>query len=141
GRVRYDISDPISGGTRRLLPEEVFHLKDRSDDGILGVSRLRRARDTFGTAIATEQFASSTYRNGAFLSGVVTHPEQIGPEAAKTLRDSLEALHTGSGNAGRFGVLEEGMTWTPLSVSPEDAQMLESRRFGVEQVARIYRVP
>jgi HK97 family phage portal protein len=139
-RIRYDVADPIRG-TRRLLPEEVFHLKDRSDDGIVGVSRLRRARDTFATAFSTEQFAASTYRNGAFLSGVVTHPEQIGPEAAKTLRESLEALHGGAGKAGRIGVLEEGMTWQALSVSPEDAQMLESRRFGVEQVARIYRVP
>lgn len=140
GRILYDITDP-NGGTRRLLPEEVFHLKDRSDDGIVGVSRLRRARETFGTAAATERFASSTYRNGAFLSGVMTHPEQIGPEAAKTLRDSLAALHAGSGNAGRFGVLEEGMKWEPMSVSPEDAQMLESRRFSVEQIARIYRIP
>ena len=140
GRILYDVSDP-NGGVRRLLPEEVFHLKDRSDDGIVGISRLRRARDTFGVAAATEKFAGSTYKNGAFLSGVLTHPEQIGPDAAKTLRESMAALHAGSGNAGKFGVLEEGMTWTPLSVSPEDAQMLESRRFSVEQIARIYRIP
>lgn len=139
-RIRYDVSDPI-GGTRRLLPEEVFHLKDRSDDGIIGKSRLQRARETFGTVMATERFASNTYRNGAALSGVVTHPEQIGPEAAKTLRESLESLYRGSHNAGKIGVFEEGMTWTPLSVSPEDAQMLESRRFGVEQIARLFRVP
>lgn len=140
GRYLYEISDP-EGGTRRLLPEEVFHLKDRSDDGIVGVSRLRRAGDTFATVAATEEFAANTYRNGAHLSGIVSHPEQIGPEAAKTLRESLEALYSGSRNAGRFGVLEEGMSWQALSVSPEDAQMLESRRFGVEQIARLYRVP
>lgn len=140
GRIVYEYSDP-NGGTRRLLPEEVIHLKDRSDDGIIGISRLRRAGETFATVVATEQFAASTYRNGAHLSGIVSHPEQIGPEAARTLRESLEALYSGPSNAGRFGVLEENMTWTALSVSPEDAQMLESRRFGVEQIARIYRVP
>lgn len=140
GRYVYEISSP-EGGTRRLLPEEVFHLKDRSDDGIVGVSRLRRAGEAFSTVVATEQFAANTYRNGAHLSGIVTHPEQIGPDAAKTLRESLEALYSGARNAGRFGVLEEGMSWQALSVSPEDAQMLESRRFGVEQIARIYRVP
>lgn len=140
GRILYEYSDP-NGSTRRLLPEEVFHLRDRSDDGIIGVSRLRRAGETFATVAATEQFAASTYRNGAHLSGVVTHPEQIGPDAARTLRESLESLYSGASNAGRFGVLEEGMTWQALSVSPEDAQMLESRRFGVEQIARIYRVP
>ena len=61
GRIFYDVTDP-NGGTRRLLPEEVLHLKDRSDDGIIGVSRLRRAREAFGTASATERFAASTYR-------------------------------------------------------------------------------
>jgi len=139
-RVVYDVTDPL-GGTRRLLPEEVFHLKDRSDDGIVGKSRLERARETFSTAAAVERFAGSTYRNGASLSGVVTHPEQIGPEAAETLRQSLEAIYSGPTKAGRIGVLEEGMTWTALSVAPADAQMLESRRFSVEQVARMFRIP
>lgn len=139
-RVVYDVTDPM-GGTRRLLPEEIVHLKDRSDDGIIGKSRLARARETFATAVAVERFAGSTYRNGASLSGLVTHPEQIGPEAAETLRKSLEAIYSGPANAGRIGVLEEGMTWTALSVSPEDAQMLESRRFSVEQIARLFRVP
>ncbi|UHD44159.1 phage portal protein [Aureimonas altamirensis] len=140
GRILYDVTDP-NGGTRRLLPEEVLHLKDRSDDGIIGVSRLRRAREAFGTASATERFAASTYRNGAYLSGVVKHPDEIGPEAAQTIRESMAALHSGTGNAGRFAVLEEGMDWQAISVSPEDAQMLESRRFSVEQIARIYRIP
>jgi len=140
GRIFYDVTDP-NGGTRRLLPEEVLHLKDRSDDGIIGVSRLRRAREAFGTASATERFAASTYRNGAYLSGVIKHPDEIGPEAAQTIRESMAALHSGTGNAGRFAVLEEGMDWQAISVSPEDAQMLESRRFSVEQIARIYRIP
>lgn len=141
GRVVYDVTDPLGGSTRRLLPEEVFHLKDRSDDGIIGKSRLQRARETFSTAMAVETFAASTYRNGAALSGIVTHPEQIGPEAAETLRKSLEAAYSGTGNAGKFAVLEEGMSWTALSVSPADAEMLASRRFSVEQVARMFRVP
>ena len=139
-RIRYDVTTPHRG-TRRLLPEEVLHLKDRSDDGIMGKSRLHRARETFQTAMAVERFAGSTFRNGAALSGVVTHPDQIGPEAAKTLRESIESLYRGSSNAGRIGVFEEGMSWTALSVSPEDAQMLESRRFSVEQIARMFRIP
>jgi len=139
-RIRYDVTTPHRG-TRRLLPEEVLHLKDRSDDGIMGKSRLHRARETFQTAMAVERFAGSTFRNGAALSGVVTHPDQIGPEAAKTLRESIESLYSGSSNAGRIGVFEEGMSWTALSVSPEDAQMLESRRFSVEQIGRMFRIP
>lgn len=139
-RLRYAVTG-LDGGTRRLLPEEILHLKDRSDDGIMGKSRLARARETFNTAMAVERFAGSTYRNGAKLSGIVTHPESIGPEAAKTLSDSINSLYGGHANAGRIGVLEEGMSWNALSVSPEDAQMLESRRFSVEQIARMFRVP
>jgi HK97 family phage portal protein len=139
-RVVYDVSDQ-DGGTRRLLAEEILHLKDRSDDGIVGKSRLARARETFATAIATEQFAASTFRNGASLSGVLSHPENIGEEASDRLRKSFEAIHKGSGNAGRVAVLEEGLKWQATSVSPEDAQMLESRRFSVEQIARMFRIP
>ena len=140
-RIAYDYSDPNTGGTRRLLMDEVLHLKDRSDDGIVGKSRLHRARETFGTAVATERFAASTFRNGASLSGVLSHPEQIGNEASENIRKSFEDIHKGSSNAGRIAVLEEGLKWQAISVSPEDAQMLESRRFSVEQIARMFRVP
>jgi HK97 family phage portal protein len=139
-RVAYDVSMP-EGGTRRLLPDEMLHLKDRSDDGIVGKSRLHRARETFGTAAATERFAASMFRNGAALSGVLSHPGEIGEEAATRLRKSFEQTYAGSDKAGKIAVLEEGLKWQAISVSAEDAQMLESRRLGVENIARIYRVP
>lgn len=140
GRYAYDVSLP-EGGTRRLLPEEMLHLKDRSDDGVVGKSRLARARETFGTALAVERYAGSTFRNGASMSGVLSHPEALGDEAADRLRKSFEQTYSGAANAGRVAVLEEGLKWTQVSVSPDDAQMLESRRFGVENLARIFRVP
>ncbi|MCB1510053.1 MAG: phage portal protein [Hyphomicrobiaceae bacterium] len=140
-RVVYDVTDWANGSTRRLLKEEVLHIRDRSDDGIVGKSRLARARETFGTALATERFAASTYKNGASLSGVLSHPDEIGEEASKNLRESFERMHSGSDKAGKIAVLEEGMRWQSTSVSPEDAQMLESRKFGVEQVSRLFRVP
>lgn len=139
-RVLYDVSGP-DGGTRRLLADEVLHLKDRSDDGVVGKSRLHRARETFGTAISTERFAGATYRNGAKLSGVLTHPDQIGTDAQNNIRQSFVDKYSGADKAASVAVLEEGMKWTSISVSPEDAQMLESRRFSVEQIARMYRVP
>lgn len=140
GRYAYDVSLP-EGGTRRLLPEEMLHLKDRSDDGVLGKSRLARARETFGAAIATERYAASTFRNGASMSGVLSHPEALGDEAADRLRKSFEQTYSGSDKAGKVAVLEEGLKWQQVSVSPDDAQMLESRKFSVEALARIYRVP
>jgi HK97 family phage portal protein len=140
-RIAFDYSDPFLNRTRRLLAEEVLHLRDRSDDGIIGKSRLTRARETFGTAIATERFAANTYRNGASLSGVLSHPDQIGDDARDNIRQSFEQNYSGTQNAKRIMVLEEGLKWTAISVSPEDAQMLESRRFSVESIARMFRIP
>lgn len=140
-RIAYDYSDPFLNRTRRLLAEEVLHLRDRSDDGIVGKSRLTRARETFGIAIATERFAANTYRNGASLSGVLSHPDQIGDDARDNIRQSFEQNYSGTQNAKRIMVLEEGLKWTAISVSPEDAQMLESRRFSVESIARMFRIP
>jgi HK97 family phage portal protein len=139
-RVVYNISNP-AGGTRRLVAEECLHLRDRSDDGVVGRSRLSRAREAFGTAVAVETHASSTFRNGATLSGVLSHPDQIGQEAADRLRVEFDNLHKGVGNAGRTAVLEEGLKWTSISTSPEQTELLASRRFGVEQISRIFRVP
>lgn len=140
GRYAYDVSLP-EGGTRRLLPEEMLHLKDRSDDGVIGKSRLARTRETFGAALATERYAASTFKNGASMSGILSHPEHLGEEATKNLKDSFKATYSGADKAGEVAVLEEGLKWQQISVSPDDAQMLESRRFSVEQLARIYRVP
>lgn len=140
GRYVYQVSLQ-AGGTRRLLPEEVLHIKDRSDDGVIGKSRLHRARETFGSALAVERYAARTFRNGASMSGVLSHPDALGDEAATRLRKDFESNYSGSGNAGRVAVLEEGLKWSQVSVSPDDAQMLESRRFSTESLARIFRVP
>jgi HK97 family phage portal protein len=140
GRYAYDVSLP-SGGTRRLLPEEMLHLKDRSDDGIVGKSRLTRARETFGVAIATERYAASTFRNGASMSGVLVHPGVIGPDGVQRLRADFDSKFVGSDKAGATAILEEGMKWQQVSCHPDDAQMLESRKFSTMALARIFRVP
>ncbi len=140
GRYAYDVS-LRQGGTRRYLPEELLHLKDRTDDGFIGKSRLARARESFGSAIATERYAASTFKNGASMSGILTHPEAIGEEAATRLKKDFQHTYSGSEKAGAVAVLEEGLKWQQISVSPDDAQMLESRKFTTLQLARIYRVP
>ena len=138
-RVIYEVSDEV--GSRRLLPSEIPAIRDRFDDPFTPRSRLDRTREALGAATATERFASATWRNGARLSGLVTHPEQIGPDAAKTLRESLQAIYGGAENAGRVGVLEEGMQWKEMSVSPHDAELSEARRLAVVEVCRIFNVP
>ncbi len=138
-RIRYLVSDEV--GSRRLLPSEVFSIRDRWDDPFTPRSRLDRTREALNGAVETERFASSIWRNGARLSGVVEHPEQIGPEAAKTLRESLQAIYGGSENAGRIAVIEEGSTWKEISASPVDAELSEARRLAVLEVARIFNIP
>jgi HK97 family phage portal protein len=140
GTLVYDVT-PTSGNRYRLLDWEMLHLRDRQDNGLVGKSRLARARETFATALATENYAASTFRNSAAMSGVLSHPGQLNDDSATRLRSSFESIYRGSENAGRVAVLEEGLTWTQISVSPDDAQMLESRKFSVEQIARIFCVP
>jgi HK97 family phage portal protein len=140
-KIVYDYSDPITGGTRRLLPEEVFHLRDRTDDGFVGKSRLARARESIGTAIAIERFAANTFKNGARLSGVLEHPAGIGDQALLNIKQSFVQNFSGAERANSVLVLEEGMKWQSISVPPEDAELLMSRRFGTESIARIFRVP
>lgn len=138
-RIRYQVSDEI--GSRRLLPDEVFTIRDRWDDPFTPRSRLDRCREALGGSVATERFAQSIWRNGARLSGFVKHPEQIGPDAARTLRDSLNMLYGGAENAGKIGVLEEGSDWVPVSSTAHDAELSEARRLAVLEVARIFNVP
>ncbi|MGY2906189.1 phage portal protein [Bradyrhizobium sp. URHC0002] len=139
-QIVYDVSD-LDGRRRRLLPEEMLHLRDRSDDGIIGKSRLQRTREALGTTIATETHAAATFRNGARLSGVLSHPEHLSTDAHRHLRDSFTDKFAGSDKAGQVAVLEEGIKWQSISVSPEDSELLASRRFGTETIARIFRVP
>lgn len=138
-RVIYEVSDEM--GSRRLLPSEVLAIRDRWDDPFTPRSRLDRTREALGGAVATERFASAVWRNGAKPSGVVSHPEQIGNDAAKTLRESLQALYGGSDNAAKIAVLEEGMQWTSVATTPHDAELSEARRIAVLEVARVFNIP
>jgi HK97 family phage portal protein len=105
-KIVYDYSDPITGGTRRLLPEEILHLRDRTDDGFVGKSRLQRARESIGTAIAVERFASNVFKNGARLSGVLQHPDQVGDAALLNIKNSFVENFSGTEKAGGVLVLE-----------------------------------
>jgi HK97 family phage portal protein len=139
-RIVYDVTDP-AGGTRRLLSDEILHLRDRSDDGIVGKSRLQRARETFNIAVSTETHASNVFKNSASLSGVLSHPDAIGSVAADRLRSDFERLYKGPQRAGEIAILEEGLKWQAISVSPEATELLASRQFSIETIARIFRVP
>lgn len=146
GRLAYAVNEAsgVYGGTgrsRRLLAAEVIHIKDRSDDGMVGRSRLSRAAETVGSALAVQNFAGSMYRNGINPSGAIKLPNSVSVEVVKRLRAGFESLFAGSNNAAKALILEGGAEWQQISVSPEDAELLASRRFTTEELARLFQVP
>jgi HK97 family phage portal protein len=146
GRLAYDVVQYTApwGGTgrpRRLLAGEVFHLRDRSDDGLIGRSRISRAPDVIGNAMALQDFSGNAWRNQATPSGAIELPVSLGPEAAKGLLARLRETQAGTRNARSIMLLDGGATWKSLSVSPEDAEVLASRKFSVEELCRVLGVP
>lgn len=141
GRIRYDVSDPQTGKVRPLLSDEVLHLKDRTDNGIVGKSRIQVAREMLGGVLAAQEHGTRSFANGARLSGVLQTPNVMGDDSIERLRDSWNAQFAGSGNSGKTAILENGLTYQQLSMSHEDAQWLQSRQFSVEEVCRIFRIP
>lgn len=145
GRVAFDVYEPTMPGAgarkRRLLGDDVVHLKDRSDDGLIGRSRLSRARDVLLTATSQQTFARTFLERGAQPSGVISHDAPLTMEQRTSLRESFNEGHVGPSRAGRALILDAGLKWQAMQVSPEDAELLNSRRFAVEEIARVYGVP
>jgi HK97 family phage portal protein len=122
-----------------LHPSDVLHIPGLGFDGLVGYSPIAMAKNAIGLAIATEEYGSKFFANGAAPSGVLEHPGTIKDPAR--VRDSWQATFGGSGNSNKIAVLEEGMKYTPISISPEQAQFLETRKFQINEIARIFRVP
>lgn len=143
GRIRYLYDMPAKAklGQVEIPPEFVLHVRALATDGIIGLSPLRAARNAIGLSIAAEQFGSRFFANDARPSVVLKHPGVLSDEAAKRLRESWMERYGGADRSWRPAVLEEGMDVETLSVPPEDAQFLATRKFQLEEIARIYRVP
>ena len=146
GRLAYDVTEMTSlyGGpsrSRRLLEGEVLHLRDRTDDGLVGRSRLARAASTMRAAFAIQDYTTDVYANGMYPSGILMHPSALKPEAIRNLRTGLKETLAGAGKHKEIAVLEEGTKYQAVSLSPEDAELLAARRFTAEELARIFDVP
>jgi len=128
-----------AGRTVRLQPHDVLHIPGLGFDGLVGYSPIAMAKNAIGLAIATEEYGSKFFANGAAPSGVLEHPGTI--KDPSRVRESWQATFGGSGNSNKIAVLEEGMKYTPISISPEQAQSLETRKFQIDEIARIFRVP
>jgi HK97 family phage portal protein len=146
GRLAYDVAEGglVNGspGRRyRLLQSEVIHLRDRSEDGRIGRSRLSRANDTFQLAHEANRTALAIYRNGNRMTGVLETDAQISPDGLANLRESWNAMYAGSENSARTPILEGGLKFKAMSISPEDAELLASRKFALEDICRVFQVP
>jgi HK97 family phage portal protein len=119
----------------------VFHLRGLGSDGLIGHSPISMARNAIGMSMATETYGAKWFANGARPGVILRHPSRLSNEAAMRLRESWNASHSGLDNAQRTAVLEEGMDITTEGVPPEDSQFLETRKFQVAEIARMYRVP
>lgn len=122
-----------------LTPRDVLHIPGLGFDGLVGYSPIAMAKNAIGLAIATEEYGAKFFANGAAPSGVLEHPGTIKDPAR--LRENWNSTFGGSSNSGKVAVLEEGMKYTPISISPEQAQFLETRKFQINEIARIFRVP
>ena len=122
-----------------LKSPQVLHIPGLGFDGIMGYSPIALEKSAIGLGLAAEEYGSKFFANGARPSGVLTHPNTV--KNPKALRESWNAAYGGSGNANRVAVIEEGMTFTPLSIPNNEAQFLETRKFQVDEICRIFRVP
>lgn len=145
GRLYYEYTrsteeaPTMKGSTVQLSPADVLHIPGLGFDGLVGYSPIAMAKNAIGLAIATEEYGSKFFANGAQPSGVLEHPGTL--KDPSRVRDSWQSTFGGSGNANKVAVLEEGMKYTPISISPEQAQFLETRKFQINEIARIFRVP
>jgi HK97 family phage portal protein len=138
--TRYSDEAPTTKGmTVTLRPSDVFHIPGLGFDGLVGYSPIAMAKNAIGMAIACEEYGAKFFANGAAPGGVLEHPGTI--KDPQKVRDSWNAAYQGSSNSHRVAVLEEGMKYQPIGISPEQAQFLETRKFQINEIARIFRVP
>ncbi len=134
-----DDAPTMEGSTVYLDAADVLHIPGLGFDGLVGYSPIAMAKNAIGLAIAAEEYGSKFYANGAAPSGVLEHPGTI--KDPSKVRESWTQTFGGSANANKVAVLEEGMKYTPISISPNEAQFLETRKFQINEIARIFRVP
>ncbi len=141
GKLVYKVSPPA--GAQFTVPDgQMLHITGpMSPDGFMGRSVIRTFADTLGLGLALERYSSEFFSNAATPRGILTTANRLSDTARARLKTVLAENHASPGQRHKTLVLEEGMTWAALGVSAEDSQLIESRAFGVQEVARIFGVP
>lgn len=130
-----------SGQTRIFRQEEIWHIPAFGFDGLIGYSRIALARHAIGLSIAAEKYGSHFFKNGAAPGIAIKHPGKLGDTAFNNLKESWDEQHKGVENSHKPAILEEGMSIEKLGIPPDDAQFIETRKFQLGEIARMFRVP
>jgi HK97 family phage portal protein len=138
-RMDSDAGQRKKESTVVLMPEDVFHIPGLGFDGLVGYSPIAMAKQAIGMGLACEEYGASFYQNGAQPGGVLMHPGTV--KNPERVRDSWNAIYQGASNAHKIAILEENMQYKPITMNPQEAQFLETRKFQIEEIARIFRVP
>ncbi|MDN6549850.1 MAG: phage portal protein [Enterobacterales bacterium] len=136
----YQVTFP-DGSSDTLSQKEIWHVRIFTLDGLNGLSPIAYARQAIGLGMATEEHGSRLFSNGAVTSGVLETDQTLSDEAFNRLKTDFEDRHQGLANAHKPMILEMGLKWNQISLSAEDAQFLETRKFQLEEICRIFRVP
>jgi len=137
GQLIYECTDP----RETIEAPDMLHGVGFSFDGIDGYSLVKMAAQSLGISIAADKYAGSSLKNGAVPSGVLSHPAKLDKPAREQTRREWEEIHSNAGKAGRLAIVHGGITYQAISMSHEDAQLLESRKFGINEIARWLRIP
>lgn len=139
GRLAYQVDDGLN---TMLELNRVMHVKGPTNDGMIGMSTVSFARKTIALGLSVDEYGRAFFGNGAQLGGIITNKAGgMSPEAVKNLLDTFNRKHQGANKAHRVGYLDGDMDYKSMSVPPEDAQFLESRRFNILEICRWFRVP
>jgi HK97 family phage portal protein len=136
----YEVTLP-DGKLKKLADYQVYHVKGLSLDGDSGLSPIAMAREAIGLSVAAEKFGASFFGNGLNAGGVIEHPKSLSTEVHKRLKEDLNEKHEGLGKAHRLMFLEEGMKYVKVGINPDEAQFLDTRKFQVADIARLYGIP
>lgn len=137
GRISYYTSEY----NRVLLQSEVFHVKGMSFDGMKGLSPIKAHKETLGLSIAGTKFANVVYKNGGHIRGVLETDKEIGEDAKTYLARTFSDVYSGVDRAAGTPVLEDGLKYKRINLSPQDVEYIKAMQFQISEVARIYRVP
>jgi HK97 family phage portal protein len=141
GELWYRINSRRLGYGLVIPPDDMIHIKNISMDGYVGVSPIAVAQDVIGLALATQQHGGILFRQGGQVGGVLSHPSVLSKEASDRIANSWREVHSGVQNSHKVAILEEGMKFDKIAVTNEESQFLETRKFQVVDICRLYGVP